>query len=51
MLALYCNPDSTGRIVLLRDLHEEIARIECTQAGGSQLAWCGNECMVLSVAD
>jgi uncharacterized small protein (DUF1192 family) len=35
MLALYCNPELTGRIVLLRNLRQEIARIECTETGGS----------------
>lgn len=50
-LAMYCNADSSGSIILLKDLREELNRIGQTQAGGSQLAWCGNDCLVLSVFD
>jgi hypothetical protein len=50
-LAMYCNADTSGSIVLLKDLREELNRIDHTQIGGSQLAWCGNDCLVLSVFD
>lgn len=50
-LAMYSNSDTTGMVVLLKNLREEVARIDRTHVGGSQLAWCGNDCMVLSVFD
>lgn len=37
--------------MLLKNLREEQARIDRTHVGGNQLAWCGNDCMVLSVFD
>lgn len=50
-LALYCNSDQSGTIVLLKDLREEAVRIDRTHLGASQLSWCGNDCLILSVFD
>ena len=50
-LAMYCDADQSGKVVLLKDLREELNRIDRTRVGGSQLAWCGNDCIVLSVFD
>ena len=50
-LAMYCDADTSGKIVLLKDLREELNRIDRTHVGGSQLAWCGNDCITLSVFD
>jgi hypothetical protein len=48
---MYCDADTSGKIVLLKDLREELNRIDRTHVGGSQLAWCGNDCITLSVFD
>lgn len=50
-LAMYCDADAYGRIVLLKDLREELNRIDRTYVGGTQLSWCGNDCIILSVFD
>ena len=51
-LAMYCDPDTTGKIIVLKaDLKQEMDRKDTYQMGAQQLAWCGNDCMVLSVFD
>lgn len=35
MLAMYCHPDTKGSIVLLKDLREELNRVDRTYCGGS----------------
>merc|ERR1712151_358117 len=51
-LAMYTEPDTHGRVIVLKsDLRQELDRKDTLQMGASQLAWCGNDCMVLSVFD
>ena len=51
-LAMYCDPDTHGRIIVLKsDLRQELDRKDTFQMGASQLCWCGNDCIVLSVFD
>ena len=51
MMAMYCDADSRGSIVLLKNLKEESLRIEGSHVGASQLTWCGNDSIILSVFD
>ena len=51
LLALYCNSETTGQIVLIKDMCTELIRIEKTYANASSLTWCGNDCLALTVAD
>merc|ERR1719464_2333549 len=51
-LAMYCEPETHGRVIVLKsDLREQLDRKDTFQLGANQLAWCGNDCMVLSVYD
>lgn len=51
MMAMYCDADNRGSIVLLKNLKEEALRIEESYVGASQLTWCGNDSIILSVSD
>ena len=51
MLAMYCDADTSGAVILLKDLREELNRIPKSHMGASQLTWCGNDSIILSVFD
>jgi len=52
MLALYTDSDSTGNtIVCPADLSREINRQATYKLGASQIYWCGNQCIVLTLKD
>lgn len=51
LIAMYCNEESTGQIVILKDMRREYARIERTYANATSLTWCGNDCLALTVSD
>ena len=52
MLALYTDPETTGTIVvILSDLSRELNRQQTAQVGASQVYWCGNSSIVLTIND
>jgi len=52
MLAFYVETEKGSRIIVLKsDLKKEFNRQELKVSDASQLAWCGNDCAVLSFQD
>jgi hypothetical protein len=52
MLALYADGDTSGNtIVCPADLSREINRQSTYKLGASQIYWCGNQCIVLTLKD
>ena len=52
MLALYTDSETTGTIVvILSDLSRELNRQQTAQVGASQVYWCGNSSIVLTIND
>ena len=50
LLAMYCDPENTGRmIVMLSDISRVLDDKETQQTNASQLCWSGNDIPVINV--